>query len=131
MLCTPLKREGVEGISHQRHCVDIATKNIPFTPQFGPRMLAMPSSSLSVLSWIESPVRGSSHFYILVAALPVLSLVCAAFAVALWKPELVQSVNDSVANIGKIVYSNFLKPHSGDDSFGQQAALESFYKVQV
>lgn len=29
------------------------------------------------------------------------------------------------------VYSSFLKPHSKGDEVGQQAALESFYKVQV
>lgn len=77
---------------------------------------------------------GSSHFYILAAALPVLSLVCAAFAVAHWRSELVQgvkSVNGFVASFAKFFYSNFLKPHPGDHSFGQQAALESFYKVQV
>lgn len=28
-------------------------------------------------------------------------------------------------------YSSFLKPHSEDGGSGQQAALESFYKVQV
>lgn len=94
-------------------------------------VVAMFSSSLAVLSWLSPPSLGSGHFYILAAALPVLSLICAAIAVVLWKPELVQSVNDFVASFGKLFYSNFLKPHSSDQSFGQQAALESFYKVQV
>lgn len=96
-------------------------------------IVAMSSSSLSALSWLNTPSLGSGSgaFYILVAALPLLSLICAAFAVALWKPELVQNVNDFATSFCKLVYSNFLKPHSGDHSFGQQAALESFYKVQV
>lgn len=94
-------------------------------------IIAMSSSTVPVLSWLDTPLLGSSRFYILVAALPVLSLMCAACTVALWRPELVRSVNAFVASFCKFFYSNFMKPHSGDDSSGQQAALESFYKVQV
>lgn len=34
-------------------------------------------------------------------------------------------------NFCTFFYSTFLKPHSQDEGSGQQAALESFYKVQV
>ena len=34
-------------------------------------------------------------------------------------------------SFSKFFYASFLKPHTGDGLIGQQAALESFYKVQV
>ena len=43
-----------------------------------------------------------------------------------------RSSSKTVATYARFFYASFLKPHTGDGtSVGQQAALESFYKVQV
>lgn len=74
---------------------------------------------------------GSEHFYIVLIALPLLSILCAGLAVVLWQTKILQNAIHSVAAFWGFFYSSFLKPHSEDEAVGQQAALESFYKVQV
>lgn len=71
------------------------------------------------------------HVYIILAAVAVLFIICAVFVIAFWKPKCVENINDFAVAVGRFLYANFLKPHTGDESTGQQAALESFYKAQV
>lgn len=91
----------------------------------------MSFSSLSTPSFLGTQVVGWHHVYILVAAVTVLSIICGVYIVAFWRPKMVDNVNEFVAAFCRFFYASFLKPHSGDDSTGQQAALESFYKAQV
>lgn len=82
-------------------------------------------------SLFASLVSRSHHVYILVAALLVLAIIGTVVAAGLWQPQILRRVHGFVAGFCRFVYSNFLKPYSGDDSLGQQDALECFYKVQV
>ena len=88
-------------------------------------------SSFSTVSLLRIQVVTWHHVYILFAAVAVLSIICGVFVVAFWKPKFIENVNEFIAAFGRFFYANFLKPHTGDDSTGQQAALESFYKAQV
>ena len=77
---------------------------------------------------------GSHHAFVVVAAICGLSIICSMFAIALVKSKTVGSINELVVAFGRFFYSSFLKPYPEGDShgaLGQQAALESFYKVQV
>lgn len=91
----------------------------------------MALSVLSPASWLDTRAVGWHHVYILFAALTVLSMICGVFVMAFWKPKLLDNLNEFVAAFGRFSYASFLKPHSADESAGQQAALESFYKAQV
>lgn len=91
----------------------------------------MSSPGLTIASFLAPVISISNHVYILVAGLLVLGAIGAVFAIAFWKFHVFKNVNDFVAGFGRFIYSNFLKPYSGDDSLGQQDALECFYKVQV
>ncbi|KAL8714977.1 MAG: hypothetical protein Q9225_006462 [Loekoesia sp. 1 TL-2023] len=44
-------------------------------------------------------------------------------------PKSIWSTYDQILDYCTFFYSSFLKPHSADDGSGQQAALESFYKI--
>lgn len=81
--------------------------------------------------WLGRQVIGWHHIYILCAAVTVLSIIGGVFLVAFWKPKTVDHVYESVAAFARFFYASFLKPHTGDGSGGQQAALENFYKAQV
>lgn len=86
---------------------------------------------LSTASLLGTQVVTWHHIYILSAAIAVLFIIWGVFVLAFWKPKVVHSVNEFAVAFGRFFYANFLKPHGGDDSTGQQAALESFYKAQV
>lgn len=88
-------------------------------------------SSLSTASLFGTQVIAWHHAYILFAAFAVLTTICGVFVLAFWKPKIVHHVNEFAVASGRFFYANFLKPHTGDESTGQQAALESFYKAQV
>lgn len=88
-------------------------------------------SSLSTASLLGTRAVSWHHVYILFAAFAVLSTICAVFVIAFWKPKIFDNVNEFAVAFGRFFYANFLKPHTGDESTGQQAALESFYKAQV
>lgn len=88
-------------------------------------------SSLSTASLLGTQVVSWHHIYILFAAVAVLLTICGVFVIAFWKPKIVENVNEFAIAFARFLYANFLKPHTGDESTGQQAALESFYKAQV
>lgn len=88
-------------------------------------------STFSTASLLGTQVVGWHHAYIFFAAVAVLSTICGVFVVAFWKPKIVENVNEFAAAFCRFFYVSFLKPHSGDESTGQQAALEGFYKAQV
>lgn len=88
-------------------------------------------SGLSTVSLLGTRAVSWHHVYILLAAFAVLSTIAGVFVIAFWKPKIVENVNEFAVALGRFFYANFLKPHSGDESTGQQAALESFYKAQV
>lgn len=73
----------------------------------------------------------TQHVAVLLTEVLLLAFICTVFAVALWKPKFIQNTVNTVVGISRFFYSNFPKPLSVDQSIGQQAALESFYKVQV
>lgn len=91
----------------------------------------MAFSSISTASLLGTQIVGWHHVYIIFAAVTVLSAICGVFIVAFRKPKIFDTIRDFVAASGTFLYANFLKPHSGDESTGQQAALEGFYKAQV
>ena len=91
----------------------------------------MTLSNLATAALSNYQVVGWHHLYILVAAVTVLSTVAGVFILAFWKPKMVDNVNDVLVAFARFFYASFLKPHSADESAGQQAALESFYKAQV
>lgn len=74
---------------------------------------------------------GVHHLYIFLVAAAVLLLVTGIFFFTF--TESSKSKNpSSLATFARFFYASFLKPHSGDGAgYGQQAALESFYKAQV
>ena len=88
-------------------------------------------SGLSTVSLLGTQTVSWHHVYILLAAVAVLSTIAGVFVIAFWKPKIVENVNEFTVALGRFLYANFLKPHTGDESTGQQAALESFYKAQV
>lgn len=73
----------------------------------------------------------TQHLSILLAAVLLVAFICTIFAAAIWRPKFIQNTVNTVAGVSRFFYSSFLKPLSGDESIGQQAALESFYRVQV
>ena len=91
----------------------------------------MAFSSISAASLLGTQIVGWHYVYIIFAAVTVLSTICCVFVVAFRKPKIFDNIYDYVAAFGRFFYASFLKPHSGDESTGQQAALESFYKAQV
>ena len=68
------------------------------------------------------------YIYIAVAAFLVCVLVTFAVLVYLWKPKV--DYNKGIFTYLNFIYATFLKPHE-DSGYGQQDALESFYKTQV
>lgn len=70
-------------------------------------------------------------------ALPSAALLLALSAVLVLAYTVLKSqktcsvISDRLSEYCIFVYSSFLKPHTEGDEVGQQAALESFYKVQV
>ena len=82
-------------------------------------------------SWSITPLLGLQHLKIYVAAFSILILLSGVFTIAILKPKALQDTLDSATSFGRFFYASFLKPHTGDDVRGQQAALESFYKAQV
>ncbi|KAL8829219.1 MAG: hypothetical protein Q9170_006263, partial [Blastenia crenularia] len=67
----------------------------------------------------------------LLSLLLVLSLLPLALYAILRNQKALLSIRDQLLEYCTFFYSSFLKPHSEDDGLGQQAALESFYKVQA
>ena len=82
------------------------------------------------MAWPAFPIR--FYFESLVftlSALAFLILICIAF---LWRPKWSIGLVETLLSFCKFFYVSFLKPHTGDQAgYGQQAALESFYKAQV
>ena len=91
----------------------------------------MPSPGPTIGSLLSPLISRYHHVYILVAAFLVLAIIGTVFAIGLWQSRIFSDVNDFVAGFCRFFYSSFLKPYSGDDSGGQQDALECFYRVQV
>ena len=72
-----------------------------------------------------------NHLRIIILVSAILLLIYASFAPALPKLMTLGEVNNGFANFGRFFYNCFLKPYDGDETGGQQAALESFYRAQV
>lgn len=72
----------------------------------------------------------TQHLSILLAVVLLIAFICTVFAAAMWRPKFKNTIN-TVVGVSRFFYSSFLKPLSVDESIGQQAALESFYRVQV
>lgn len=64
-------------------------------------------------------------------ALFALSLIVLVVFLALKQHKTVWLLYENFINFCTFFYSSFMKPHSQNEGSGQQAALESFYKVQV
>ncbi|KAL8811401.1 MAG: hypothetical protein Q9200_001835 [Gallowayella weberi] len=61
----------------------------------------------------------------------VFAAVLLAVYAALYSQRKTPLLHHRLLNFCTFFYSSFLKPHSKDDGSGQQAALESFYRVQA
>lgn len=89
---------------------------------------------MSVLGFFV-PLGLSLHVWkvqVLIAASSVLLIAAGVFTTIFWKSKDLTDFFNAVSSFYKFFYASFLKPHTGDgDTTGQQAALESFYKVQV
>lgn len=73
-----------------------------------------------------------SHWQIFGAAAAAIFLVGWIFVVAIPRPQSSPKQLASIAGFCRFFYASFLKLHTGDGAgTGQQAALESFYKLQV
>ena len=79
----------------------------------------------------EASVFGLQLAKIPIIALSMLAVLGWIFVIAFWKPKILTEAKDVIVGFWRFFYATFLKPHTGDDSTGQQAALESFYKAQV
>lgn len=86
---------------------------------------------VSVALLVIAPDLETQHLTILLAAVLLIAFICTVFAAAIWRPKFTQNTVNTIAGVSRFFYSSFLKPLSGDESIGQQAALESFYRVQV
>lgn len=86
---------------------------------------------VSVALLVITPDLETEHLSILLAAVLLIAFICTVFAAAIWRPKFIQNTVNTIAGVSRFFYSSFLKPLSGDESIGQQAALESFYRVQV
>ena len=91
----------------------------------------MSSPALAITFLTRSPLSGLHYLQILIAASAVLLLLCGVFAAAFWKPKIIEDANHSIVGFCTFFYASFLKPHAGDGPTDQQAALESFYQIQV
>lgn len=77
------------------------------------------------------PVAVPSSFLPSPFLLLILSALLLVLYVALRLQNTFQSICAQLLDYCAFFYTTFLKPHSEVDGSGQQAALESFYKVQV
>jgi hypothetical protein len=71
------------------------------------------------------------HTQIFIVGATVVLLVGIIFASTLKPKKSDKDEPSTWESLVRFVYACFLKPHDGDASSGQQAALESFYKAQA
>lgn len=86
---------------------------------------------VSVALLVIAPYLETQHLSVFLAAVLLIAFICAVFAATIWRPKFIQDTINTIAEVSRFFYSSFLKPLSEDESIGQQAALESFYRVQV
>nr|OQO26246.1 hypothetical protein B0A51_07252 [Rachicladosporium sp. CCFEE 5018] len=65
------------------------------------------------------------------ASVLLVLILASYFILSFTELSLLRKTYNACNEYGKFAYSCFLKPHTGDGSGGQQAALESFYKTQA
>ena len=82
----------------------------------------------SPLTWLYE----MHYVQLTVAACSMLLLIAGVCTMLFWKSQALKDLMSPFMNFSKFFYASFLKPHTRDSTLtGQQAALESFYKVQV